>query len=72
MKASELNLIVEEFNTYYICGPSNMAVHFGCDCGCGGDTYTIEDWDELNILVNESYRNYKEFCEIYEIPWDYD
>jgi hypothetical protein len=22
-----------------------MSVSFGCDCGCGGGSYTIEDWD---------------------------
>jgi len=29
---------------YYDC-PSCLEVHFGCDCGCGGDFYTPEDWD---------------------------
>ena len=22
-------------------------VHFGCECGCGGDFYTYEDWTEM-------------------------
>ena len=24
-----------------------MSVRFGCDCGCGGDFYSEEDWDEM-------------------------
>jgi hypothetical protein len=26
--------------------PSLSEVHFGCDCGCGGDSWTIETWRE--------------------------
>ncbi len=22
-------------------------VHFGCDCGCGGDSYTYEEWTKM-------------------------
>jgi len=24
-----------------------MEVRFGCDCGCGGDIYSIDDWEEM-------------------------
>jgi hypothetical protein len=24
-----------------------MAVHFGCDCGCGGNRFTREIWDKM-------------------------
>lgn len=29
--------------------PDRMEVHFGCDCGCGGDSYTIESWGMRNV-----------------------
>lgn len=25
--------------------PSRGEIRFGCDCGCGGDYYTEEEWD---------------------------
>lgn len=25
----------------------DMEVRFGCDCGCGGDYYTEEEWDHM-------------------------
>jgi hypothetical protein len=26
--------------------PGMMAIHYGCECGCGGDMYTEDSWDE--------------------------
>lgn len=47
MKASELYSIVSDFEHYYLHSDLNMEVHFGCDCGCGGDSYTEESWDRM-------------------------
>lgn len=27
--------------------PSRSEVRFGCECGCGGDSYTIEEWETV-------------------------
>ncbi len=34
--------------------PSAYGTRFGCDCGCGGDFYTIEDWDKGEQLAEDS------------------
>ena len=34
--------------------PSALGVRFGCDCGCGGDSYTAEEWDEGEQLADEA------------------
>lgn len=34
--------------------PSACNVRFGCDCGCGGDSYTYEHWSEGEQAADES------------------
>ena len=31
-----------------------QSVRFGCDCGCGGDSYTGEEWDEMCDQADEA------------------
>lgn len=50
--------------------PSRLGIHFGCDCGCGGDSYTSEEWDEEERLADEAIAAAKEFCEKNGITYD--
>ena len=36
--------------------PWNNEVKFGCDCGCGGNNYTAEQWEEEGRLFDEAVR----------------
>lgn len=44
MKASELYSVIQDFENYYLHSDLMSEVRFGCDCGCGGDSYTTEQW----------------------------
>jgi hypothetical protein len=39
--------------------PWNSGVHFGCECGCGGDGYTSEDWDYYADAEKEAVKFFK-------------
>lgn len=46
---------------------SRRSVRFGCDCGCGGDSYTDEDWD---IMVEDSATAQKVLTEELGVTFD--
>lgn len=50
--------------------PSRMQVHFGCDCGCGGDSYTEERWDVAEDEANKAITKMISFCNDYGIEYD--
>lgn len=62
MKASKLLEIFENYFDYRYT-PSDEGVHYGCDCGCGGDFYARnpEYWDEAHEVV---YKARKELFEV--------
>lgn len=69
LKWSELIDLVENYrNALY--SSSRLGVHFGCDCGCGGDFYTIEQWDEEEREAAKGIAAAKEFCEKNGIDFD--
>lgn len=45
MKLSEFFELVENAKE---STPSEEGIHFGCDCGCGGEFYTGDDWDDVH------------------------
>lgn len=49
--------------------PSNMGRKFGCDCGCGGDTYSAEDLEELDKAEAETMEAVHAFCIKYGIEY---
>lgn len=69
MKFSELK---ELFYNYEQArwSPTRMNVHFGCDCGCGGDTYTQESWDAKEEEAHHHINIMKAWCDAYDIEWD--
>lgn len=72
MKASELYSAVQDFESYYLHSDLNMEVHLGCECGCGGDSYTLESWNEMCNAADEARKEFKQFCESLGVEWDYD
>lgn len=69
MKFSELKELFDEYDQG-IWSPSRMEVHFGCDCGCGGDNYTTEQWDAAEDACNEAIVKMVSFCNLYGIKYD--
>lgn len=70
--ASDVEDLVNNFSNYYLWGPSRMEVHFGCECGCGGNNYTEETWDEAQTQSYDAYHEYFNFCKEHNITWDYE
>lgn len=69
MKLTDLLNIVYDYED--ACrSPTRMEVRFGCDCGCGGDSYTIEEWNHAELTASASIRAMKDFCEKYNITYD--
>ena len=69
MKFSELVTLFQDYeNAMY--SPSRSEVKFGCDCGCGGDSYTSESWDEEEQYAADSIVKMKEFCTKHGIYYD--
>ena len=64
IKSNELIDAIENFTSYRYT-PSDKGVHYGCDCGCGGDFYASnpEYWDEEHEIV---YKYRTELREVLE------
>ena len=60
------------FNAYQDAkySPSRLDIHIGCDCGCGGENWTVETWDKQEAEAQVAIDNLKEFCKLYNIEWD--
>jgi len=43
----DICLEIADLHEVIMSSDINTGVHFGCDCGCGGDTYTSEQWDKM-------------------------
>lgn len=69
MKLTDIEAIFYNYESAK-SSPSRMAVRFGCDCGCGGDSYTAESWDEEERFANESILEMKHLCEKLNIEYD--
>jgi len=69
MKFSELEVLVSNYNTA-LWSPTRMNVKLGCDCGCGGDRYTKETWDEAEAQAEKDIDTMREWCYNNGIEWD--
>ena len=49
---------------------ANCDVHYGCDCGCGGDLYTLDDFELMCKEFDEAEQAFKELCEKLGIDFD--
>ncbi len=42
--------------------PMNSEVRFGCDCGCGGDSYSRDKWEELGVELDAMNERLESLC----------
>ena len=47
--------------------PINTEVRFGCDCGCGGDAYTDDEWDKESDGLAKMEKELAVLCEKFTI-----
>ena len=69
MKLTELIDLVNAYGSA-MWSPSRMSVIYGCDCGCGGDSYTPEQWDEEEAAADEAIEAMKAFCKEHGFEYD--
>lgn len=72
IKLSEIENIGNDIHTVLYDDPIRQHVRFGCDCGCGGDYYTAEEWDQLLDSIDEARDRIEQFCEKNNIELDVD
>jgi hypothetical protein len=69
MNFTELLDAVRDYeNAMY--SPSKCEVRFGCDCGCGGDSYTLESWNLEEKAADEAVAKMKQICVNLNIEYD--
>jgi hypothetical protein len=69
MKLSEVIDVILNYESAK-WSPSRIEVHFGCECGCGGDSYTAESWDAEEQAATDAINETKEFCTKFGIEYD--
>jgi len=69
MRFSDIKVLCDDYDVA-LWSPSRMHVKFGCDCGCGGSSYTVESWDKEEDEANAALERAKKFCEEYNIEYD--
>lgn len=69
LKMQDLLEVVSRYEYYVIKSDLNTGVHYGCDCGCGGDAYTQEGWDEMIRDYKEAIADMKELCQKLDIVY---
>ena len=67
LKMQDLIEVVSRYQHYVINADLNKGVHYGCDCGCGGDDYTSEGWDEMILEYEAAIADMKELCQKLDI-----
>ena len=69
MKFTDILTLVKDYEQA-LWAPKYMSVRLGCDCGCGGDSYTPEQYDKENADADAAMLKVKEFCTTYGILFD--
>lgn len=69
--AADILIAVRDFDDYYVQSPANGGVHLGCDCGCGGDSYSLEDWEIAHMEGDRAYDRFKAMCHELGVIWKY-
>lgn len=69
MLFSEVEALLDEYH-WAMWSPSRSNVHFGCNCGCGGDRYTRELWEAEEANAQNCIDKIKEWCQTMGINYD--
>lgn len=69
--ATEIRDLVYNFEDLYVYSPMMSGVSFGCDCGCGGESFSEASWDNYKKDASDAYFEFRNFCHCNGIIWDY-
>ena len=69
MKFSDVLDIVRAYESA-LWSPSRTGVRLGCDCGCGGDSYTVESYEEEERQANDDILAAMNMCKRLGIEYD--
>jgi len=70
MKWSDVQSLVNDYENEVVYNPLNSGLVVGCECGCGGDSYTPEELDRLEQAEGETIKKVVEFCKTKGIEYD--
>ena len=62
MKASEMLNIVLDYDQLVRHSDLRFSVIFGCECGCGGDSYDYESWAQMCDDYDKALAKFNELC----------
>lgn len=48
------------------CDERLSSVRFGCDCGCGGDAYTEDQWDDMVEEADQARIKLEDFGVVFD------
>lgn len=71
IKISQVIELLEAFECDVLYSAANSEIHFGCDCGCGGDNYTDASWDAMIAELDSAEQKVIEFCQSQNMAYDY-
>jgi len=71
MNISKVIELLEEFKTNVVYSDITSEVHYGCDCGCGGDSYDDESWAAMSDTYDETEEKVKKFCDENNLTYDW-
>lgn len=71
MKISEVVELLEEFNGAVVYSDITSEVHYGCDCGCGGNSYDEASWDSMSNAYDSTEEKIKKFCDENNLVYDW-
>jgi hypothetical protein len=69
MKFSEIKQLFDDYDSALYSDAFNET-RYGCDCGCGGDSYDSEDWDEMVEKADAAIEAMKKWCADNNIEYD--
>jgi hypothetical protein len=62
MKASKMLDVVMEYHYNVERSDLRSNVIFGCECGCGGDSYDAESWKEMCEDYDKALADFNALC----------
>lgn len=72
MKLSQVISVLDNFSNNVIHTPFIEEVHFSCDCGCGGDSYTSDEWESLSKVYDATVDEAIVLCDQLGLIYDFN
>lgn len=71
MNISDVIELLDQFDRDVVYSDITSDVHYGCDCGCGGDSYDDESWNEISSKYDKTEEKIKKFCDEHNLVYDW-